>query len=81
MTPGISSLVVRTVTLKGSWRIVGFDSPPDCNMTDEEKKQRAKESFHKWYWENGGKEKLSKRRREVGPYKWGTAKDVPSKVY
>lgn len=59
---------------------MGFDSSPDYNMT-EKQKQRAKERFHDWYWNRGGKEKLSKRRREVGPYPYGTAKDVPSKVY
>lgn len=46
-------------------------------MTKEERSKW----YHDWYWNRGGKEKLSKRRREVGPYKWGTAKDVPSKVY
>ena len=60
---------------------MGFDSPPDYNMTKEERKQREKERYHDWYWNRGGKEKLSKRRREVGPYPYGTARDVPSKVY
>lgn len=49
-------------------------------MTKEERKQREKERRHDWYWNRGGKEKLSKRRREVGPYPYGTARDIPSKV-
>ena len=50
-------------------------------MTKEEKRQREKERYHDWYWNRGGREKRHVRLREVGPYKWGTARDVPSKVY
>lgn len=50
-------------------------------MTKEERKQIERERYHDWYWNRGGREKRHARLREIGPYKWGTARDVPSKVY
>lgn len=43
-------------------------------------KEERKEWFHDWYWNRGGREKRHVRLRELGPHKYGTARDVPSKV-
>ena len=62
------------------WRLHKQQPAPN-NMTKEEKRQREKERYHDWYWNRGGREKRHVRLREVGPYKWGTAREIPSKVY
>ena len=50
-------------------------------MTTEERKAKRRAAFRNWYYNRGGKERTSTRRRELGPAKWGTAKEVPSKLF